>query len=218
MQDQSLSLSTQKHPSNAHEMKRSCRKYPAPFLNFEKFWYWQNYFCKRKIGCCFAFVLTNMAPAQSIIFKPAWLCCLCWTLLSFVGQHEHNPFEQCFGRWTPLERSYDVLNLYISLKAVYFSEQLIFSSLEIPDDCWVFQYKTVKTIFSSSPWRENSPYPLPMWHVYKYNLLSLLEAIQIMGFILHPTQMAATESGQEGRRLERKHMKLYRQDLKGKDR
>lgn len=57
-----------------------------------------------------------------------------------------------------------------------------------------------------------------MWHVYKYNLLSLLEAIQIMGFILHPTQMAATESGQEGRRLERKHMKLYRQDLKGKDR
>lgn len=99
-----------------------------------------------------------------------------------------------------------------------FSEQLVFSSMEIHDACWIFLEKIVKTFFPSSPWTENSPYPLPAWHVHKYNLLSLLAAIQIMGFILPPTQMAVTESGQEGRWSERKHMKLYRQDLKGKDR
>lgn len=93
----------------------------------------------------------------------------------------------------------------MSLKALDFSEQLFFSSLEIPDVGLIFQDKTVKIIFSPSPWRENSLYPLPMWYVYKYNPLSLLAAIQIMGFILHPTQMAVTESGQEGRRSERKH-------------
>lgn len=79
-----------------------------------------------------------------------------------------------------------------------------------------FRIKKAKAIISSSPWKENSLYPLPLWHVYKYNLLSLLAVVQIMGFILHPTQMVVTELGQEGTRLERKHMKLHRQDLKGK--
>lgn len=194
-------------------MQRYCWKYSTPFLTF-----WR------------ALVLTK----QLILKKEDWLLlCMylnqcgsftwpwilnCVALVHFAVQHEPNSSEHGFGRWPPLTRLFDTLSLYTSLKARDFSEQLLFSSLEIPDACWIFEAKIVKTIFSSSPWRENSPYPLPTWHVYKYNLLSLLAAIQIMGFILHPTQMAVTESGQEGRRSERKHMKLYWQDLKGKDR
>jgi len=146
---------------------------------------------------------------MSITFKSTWLHC---TLLTFGGQYESNPSEQGFGSKPHLERTSNNLKL----KPGDLDEQLDFSSLEIPDACWIFQDKIAKAIISSSPWKENSLHPLPMWHVYKYNLLSLLAVVQIMGFILHPTQMAVTELGREGTRLERKHMKLYRQDLKGK--
>lgn len=186
-------------------MQRCCRK---PFLTF----WWALALTKQLLLQKEDWLLLCMHLNQYGSCTWPWFL-NCVALLHFAVLHEHG-----FGRWPPLTRSFDTLSLYTSLKARDFSEQLLFSSLEIPDACWIFEAKIVKTIFSSSPWRENSPYPLPTWHVYKYNLLSLLAAIQIMGFILHPTQMAVTESGQEGRRSERKHMKLYWQDLKGKDR
>lgn len=69
---------------------------------------------------------------MSITFKPMWLCC---TLVIFDGQHESNPFEQGFGRRPHLERSFNTLSLKSSLKAQDLGEQLVFSSLEIPDAC-----------------------------------------------------------------------------------
>lgn len=157
-------------------------------------------------------------------FKPVWLLHMAMVLklcgsAALCCPAQTKPLWTWFWKMTSFDKViWYPKSLYTSLKARDFSEQLLFSSLEIPDACWIFEAKIVKTIFSSSPCRENSPYPLPTWHVYKYNLLSLLAAIQIMGFILHPTQMAVTESGQEGRRSERKHMKLYWQDLKGTER
>lgn len=139
--DLSLSLPTQKHQSDTYDM-RSSRKYPALVLTFYRALLLTKFTLLSKEDV----LLLCIRSAQhgsctwAPFLNPAWICC---TLLSLVGHSEPSPFERGFGWWPPLGKSFSSLNVYTSLKALGFSEQLAFTCLEIPDAGSILQGKII---------------------------------------------------------------------------